>query len=130
MSDEGAAGALAAAMLAALRGVAGLSQVADGRPIQAGDAAATLEMGPESDWGHKSGDGAELRFAVTILCGGEQPGRVRGLLAAARAKIEAAGPELAGWRLVTLAMIRSRALREDGPRWRGTVDYRARLLRM
>ena len=130
MSDEGAAGALAAAVLGGLRAVPGLSQVADGRPIQAGDAAATLEMGPESDWGHKNGDGAELRFAVTIACGGEQPGRVRGLVARARARIDAIGPELgSGWRLVTLVMTRSRATREAGPRWRGAVDYRARMLR-
>ncbi len=130
MSDEGAAGALSAAVVPALRQVPGLSQVADGRPIQAGDAAAALELGPESDWGHKNGEGAELRFAVTILCGGEQPGRVRGLVAAMRARVEAIGPELgSGWRLVSLAMTRSRATREDGPRWRGTVDYRARMLR-
>ncbi len=130
MSDEGAAGALAAALLAALREVPGLSQVADGRPVQAGDAAATIEIGPESDWGHKSGAGAELRFAVTIACGGEQPGRVRGLIAAARARLEAIGPEPgSGWRLVTLAMVRSRSVREDGPRWRGSLDYRARMLR-
>lgn len=130
MSDEGAGGALAAAVVAALRGVSGLSQVSDGRPIQAGDAAATVEIGPESDWGHKSGAGAELRFAVTMLCGGEAPGRVRGLLGAARESVEAIGPELdAGWRLVTLVMVRARTLREDGPRWRGSVDYRARLLK-
>ncbi len=129
MSDEGAAGVLAAAVLAALREVPGLSQVADGRPIQAGDAAAVLEMGPEGDWGHKSGGGAELRFAVTIVCGGERPGRARGLLGAARERLEAMGPDLGGWRMVTLVMVRSRTLREDGPRWRGTVDYRARMLR-
>lgn len=129
MNDEGASGAMAAAVVAALRGVSGLSQASDGRPIQAGDAAATVEMGPESDWGHKSGAGAELRFAVTILCGGEQPGRVRELLGAARTHVEAIGPELGRWRLVTLVMVRARTFREDGPRWRGTVDYRARLLR-
>lgn len=130
MSDEGAAGALAAAILAALRDVPGLSQVADGRPIQAGDAAATLEIGPQSDWGHKSGEGAEVRFAVTIACGGEQPGRVRALITAVRAAIEAIGPALTGWTLVTLVMTRSHAARENGPRWRANVDYRARMLRM
>lgn len=130
MSDEGASGALASAVLAALRDVPGLSQIADGRPIQAGDAAAMLEIGPESDWGHKSGDGAELRFAVTILCGGEQPKRVRGLVVAARVAVEAIGPQLGGWQLVTLVMTRSRAVREDGPRWRGIVDYRARMVRL
>jgi hypothetical protein len=129
MSDEGAAGALAAVVTGALREVAGLSQVADGRPIQAGDAAAVLAIGPESDWGHKSGAGAELRFAVTVRCGGEAPGRVRGLVGAIRERVEAIGPELGAWRLVTLVMVRSRAVREDGPAWGGVVDYRARLLR-
>lgn len=129
MSDEGAAGALAEALAGALRGVAGLSQVADGRPVQAGDAAAVIEIGPERDWGHKSGAGAELRFGLTVRCGGESPGRTRALIAAMRERVEAIGPELNGWRLVTLAMVRSRAVREDGPGWRGIVDYRARLLR-
>lgn len=129
MSDEGAAGTLATAVAAALREVAGLSQVADGRPIQAGDAAAVIEIGPESDWGHKSGAGAEVRFAVTIGCSGEGPGRARKLLETARERIEAIGPELGGWRLVTLAMVRARTVREDGPGWRGLVDYRARMLK-
>ena len=50
MSGEGAAGALAACVVAALRQVAGLSQVSGGAPIQAGDAHAVVETGPETDW--------------------------------------------------------------------------------
>ncbi len=88
MGDEGAAAALAGAVTAALRDVPGLSGVFDGAPIQAGDAHAAVEIGPEIDWGHKSGAGAELRFAVVIRCGGERPDRARALSTSARAGVE------------------------------------------
>ena len=127
--DAGAAGALAEAVVAALRNVAGLSRVSDGVPIQAGDASAVVEMGPETDWGHKSGAGAEVRFAVLIGCAGEEPGRARVLLERARAAVDAVGPRVGGWRVVTLVTMRSRMVRAPGPKWTGVVEYRARMLR-
>jgi hypothetical protein len=136
MADEGATAAIAAAVTAALDGVAGLSGVFDGAPMRAGDAHAVVEIGPESDWGHKSGAGAEVRLAVLIRCGGERHGRARALSYAARAAVEAIGPQLGPWRLVSLAMLRSRvvAARDggrsgQGPGWTGVVEYRARMLR-
>lgn len=128
MSD--AAQTLANAVTAALREVVGLSSVSDGVPIQAGDAHAVVEMGPETDWGHKNGAGAEIRFAVLVRCGGERPDRARRMIGAARSQVEAIGPELQGWRLISLAMMRTRVLREPGPRWTGTAEYRARMLRI
>lgn len=53
---------------------------------------------------------------------------MRRLSAAARAVIAAIGPELDGWRLVSLAMVRARTVRAPGPGWTGIIDYRARLL--
>jgi hypothetical protein len=129
MMDEGAAGALAAALSAVLAQVPGLSGAFDGAPIAAGDPHAVVEMGPEVDWGHKSGAGSELRFAVLIRCGGEEAGPARRLAAAARERVAAVEPELQGWRLVSLAMMRARTLREPGPRWTAVVEYRARMLR-
>jgi len=133
MADEGAAAALIGAAMAALQAVPGLSGVFDGPPIQAGDAHAVVEIGPETDWGHKSGAGAELRFAVLIRCGGEGPGRARALSQAARAAIAGIGPALGQWRLVSLNMLRARQVpgkrKEAGPEWTGVIDYRARLLR-
>jgi hypothetical protein len=128
MNDEGAAGALVAAVISALRAVPELSGAFDGAPIQAADPHAIVDMGPEVDWGHKSGAGAELRFAVLILCGGEAPGRLRRMTEAARAVLDRMDPELTGWRLVSLVMVRARAVREPGSRWLGVIDYRARLL--
>jgi len=130
--DEAASAAVAAAVTAALRQVPGLSAVFDGAPIQAGDAHAEFETGPETDWGHKSGAGAELRFAVLVRCGGESPGRARMLAVAVRGAMEQLGPLLGGWRLVSLAMLRARvtpARKEERPGWTAMVEYRARLLR-
>lgn len=128
MNDDGAPGALARAITGALRDVQGISGVSDGMPASRADAHAALDMGPETDWGHKSGAGVEIRFAIVIRCGGEAPDRARRLLAAARAKVEAIGPDLEGWRLVSLAFQRGRTVREPGPRWTTVIEYRARLL--
>ena len=129
MTDQGASGALVGAVMAALREVDGLSGVADGVPIQAGDAHAVVEAGPETDWGHKSGAGAELRFAVLIRCGGESPGRARELAERARQAVAGAAPSASGWRLVSLVMLRSRLVRLAGPGWTAATDYRARMLK-
>jgi len=126
--DEGASGVLAAAALAALRQVPGLSGEFDGAPIAAADAHAVVEPGPETDWGHKNGAGAEVRFAVVIVCGGEAAGRLRGLMTAVRSAVGALAPDLDGWRLVSLVMVRARIIRGKGPRWTGSIEYRARLL--
>lgn len=128
-SDEGAAGALVAAVTAVLRDVPGLSQVSDGAPIQAGDAAAIVDAGPQTDWGFKDGDGAEVRFAVVVSCGGEAPARARLLGEKVRGAVAIVGPELGSWRLVSLAMLRSRVLRSPGPKWTAAVEYRARMMR-
>ena len=88
-----------------------------------------VEMGPETDWSHKSGEGAEIRFAVLIRCGGERPGRAWTLADQARVRFGSLGGDFGGWRLVSLAMMRTRTLREPGPRWTAAIDYRARLLR-
>ena len=129
MSGEGAAGALTASVIGVLRQVPGLSQVSDGAPLHAGDASATVEIGPETDWGHKSGEGAEVRLAVLIRCGGERPGRVRALMEMARQAVAAIGPDCGEWRLVSLVMLRSRTVRGSGPSWTGVAEYRARLLK-
>jgi hypothetical protein len=64
--------------------------------------------------------------------------RVRASLAErARRAVEAVGPELggapagegAGWRLVSLVMLRARLIRETGPGWTSASEYRARMLR-
>jgi len=127
--EQGASGALVSALVTALRDVPGLSQVSDGVPLQAGDAAAVVEAGPETDWGFKGCEGAEVRVAVLVTCDGEAPGRPRLLAERVRAAIGAIAPDLGGWTLVTLVLLRSRVLRTPGSKWTASLDYRARMLR-
>ena len=127
--EEGVPGALGTKLLSALRDVPGLSQVSDGVPLQAGDAAVMVDVGPETDWGFKGGEGAEVRFAAVLTCGGEGPGRARMLGERVRAAIATVGPDLGGWTLASLVMLRSRVLRETASKWTAVAEYRARMMR-
>lgn len=127
--EQGAASVLVANLLTALRDVPGLSQVSDGVPLQAGDAAVMVDVGPETDWGFKGGEGAEVRFAAVLTCGGEAPGRARMLGERVRAAIATVGPDVGGWTLANLVMLRSRVLRETASKWTVVAEYRARMMR-
>jgi Protein of unknown function (DUF3168) len=124
--------ALEAAIVAALRAATGLA-VYDSPPVQAVFPYALVDCGPESDWGHKSGKGRELRVAVIVRDSGERPVRLRALMNDVEAALEA-GPEAAGWKVVTFVWLRSRSLREGrapGPvEWTGVSEYRARMLEL
>lgn len=126
----GAGEALGAAARAALGALAALNGAYDGPPFRAAVPYAVVEAGPETDWSHKSGEGRELRLTVTINDQGERPDRARALLVAAEAAVAAIGPDLVGWRLVTLAFLRSRLLRSNDAAWIATVEFRARMLRV
>ncbi|MFN3351858.1 hypothetical protein [Pseudorhodoplanes sp.] len=127
--EQGAASALVANLLTALRDAPGFSQVSDGVPLQAGDAAVMVDIGPETDWGFKGGEGAEVRFAAVLTCGGGAPGRARILGERVRAAIATVGPDLGGWTLANLVMLRSRVLRETASKWTAVAEYRARMMR-
>ena len=122
--------ALIAAAAAALGEVAGLNGVYDGPPLQAAFPYAVVDAGSESDWSHKSGEGRDLRLAVTIRDQGERPARLRALMRAAEAAIGGLESELDGWRLVTMVFLRSQMLRSNDATWTAALDYRARLLRV
>ena len=127
MSGAGAAlGAAAIEALAALE----LGGVYPGPPLQAAFPYAIVECGPETDWGHKSGAGRELRLAVTLRDSGERPERAQAFAEVVESAL-AAGLDVEGWRLVTLALMRARTVAEGrGGRmgWAVVIDYRARLL--
>ena len=88
-----------------------------------------MEAGPETDWGFKGGEGAEVRFAIVLRCGDEAPGRARMLGERIRSAVAEVGSDLDGWGLVSLAMLRSRVLREAGSKWTAVIEYRARMIR-
>lgn len=119
--------ALADAAADALRAVAALTGVHDAMPIQAAPPHATVEAGLETDWGHKSGRGRELRLTVTLRDQGERPARLRALAAEAQAAIDGLAA-VDGWQLVTLVFVRSMTVAESAGKWVTVLDYRARLL--
>ena len=125
-------GACAALQSAAIETLAALDlgAVYPGPPLQAAFPHAVVECGAETDWGHKSGRGREVRLAVTLRDSGERPDRAQALAEVAEATIEA-GLEVEGWRLVTLMLVRRRTVAEGrGGRsgWAVAIDYRARML--
>jgi hypothetical protein len=126
---SGAGEALQAAAIEALAALE-LGGIYPGRPLQAAFPYAIVECGAETDWGHKSGRGRELRLAVTLRDCGERPDRAQAFAQVAEAAIEA-GLEPEGWHLVTLAMTRRRTLAEGrggAAGWIVAIDYRARML--
>jgi len=126
---SGAGAALQAAAIETLEALE-LGGVYPGPPLQAAFPHAVVECGLETDWGHKSGRGRELRLAVTLRDSGERPERAQAFAEVVESAI-AAGLDVEGWRLVTLALLRSRTVAEGrGGKagWAVAIDYRARLL--
>jgi hypothetical protein len=107
-----------------------LGGVYPGPPLQAAFPHAIVECGPETDWGHKSGRGRELRLGVTLRDSGERPERAQAFADVVEAAI-GAGLDVEGWRLVNLVLLRRRTVAEGrggGAGWAVTVDFRARML--
>jgi hypothetical protein len=125
---SGAGGALQTGATAALSDITGLNGVYPGTPIQATAPFAIVEIGPETDWGHKNGAGRELRLAVIVRDEGETPDRVRVLADAARQHVEQMAAEQGGWRIVSLALLRARIVQEKGGEWAALTEWRARML--
>lgn len=135
MTHSGGAGQTAAEALqtVATNGLRALGTfgVYDGPPLRASPPYAIVAIGPETDWGHKSGAGREIRLSVTLKDEGESPARLRRLLG----QVEHAFADLqapAGWSIVTLRHLRSRIVadaRGSAERaWAGVAEFRARLL--
>lgn len=120
---------MAEAIVTALQGIEGLNGAYSPQPVQAAFPHAVVDAGIESDWSHKSGDGREVRIAVTIHDEGEHPARLARLAQAVEMAVDEIPNELPGWKVVNLIFLRNRTVRGPGPRWTAAIDYRARLLR-
>jgi hypothetical protein len=126
---SGAGEELQAAAMSALGEVPGLG-VFCLAPVQAAFPYATVDAGLESDWGHKSGRGREVRLAVTIRDEGERPGRVQRLTNEVEAAIEAGAGETPSWSIVSMRFLRRQLVREQRRGWAAVIEYRARMLQL
>jgi hypothetical protein len=120
-----AGGALQAAVATALLPVAELTGVYDGPPARAAFPYAAIDGGTEVDWSHKSGRGREVLLAVTLW--DEQPVRLHALADGIEAAVMGISA-VAGWRLVSIAFLKRRIVRDVAGPWAAAVDFRARLL--
>ncbi|MGQ0660227.1 tail completion protein gp17 [Sphingosinicella sp.] len=121
--------ALAAAALGALAGTVGLNGAYEGVPVKASLPYAAIELGPESDWGWKGGEGREVRLAVTIRDAGERPGRLRRLMAAAEVALLGLDGAVEGWRIVNVVTSRTRTAQKRAGEWTGMIEVRVRMER-
>lgn len=117
-----------AAVLAALRGVAGLNGVYLGPPVKATVPFAELGDLLSGDWSVKDRMGRELRLLVTVRDAGERPARVQALAEAVGVAIEALPRDLTGWRVASVVLVRSRLSAAAAGRWNASVEYRVRVL--
>lgn len=118
------------AVVAALRSRPELGAVHDAAPARPSYPHVVAEPPQLSDWGTKDLPGREARITLTLADRGERPHRLYTLVAGAEAALDVLPGDLGdGWRLVSLAYLRTR-IAPDGPgRWTATIDHRARLLR-
>ena len=128
---SGAAVAVQAALVAALRGHAPLagavSGVFLGPPVRAAFPYVAIGGAASGDWSHKTGSGREHRLAVSLW--DDDAGRAILLTGEMEAAIEGMARVLDGHSVVSLVLVRTRMLRErgDGP-WAGIAEYRVRTL--
>ena len=126
---SGAGDALQAAAVETLAAIEGIGRVYDAPPLQAAIPHALVTIDSESDWGHKSGEGREVRLAAAIRDKGERPLRLRRLAGEAEAALSALSAALGPWRLVTMRLVRRRIVAVPREGWAAVIEFRARLLR-
>ncbi|RJF90784.1 DUF3168 domain-containing protein [Sphingomonas cavernae] len=127
-----AQGAVEAALMAALKGHAALTGATNG-VLLAGTGRATppyVRLGESiaADWGTKDARGREIRVAVTLVDQGESAVRLHRLMAMAEEAIEGMARDADGWRLASIAFLRSRVMRDAAREWSGMIEYRVRAI--
>lgn len=119
-------GAVRGRLAAALAGT--VNRVLDGAAHGASEPFVQLREAVATDWGTKDRTGREVRLGVSVRDAGDTATRCHAIAAAAEAAIEAMPRDLPGWRVVSIALIRSAVTGEGAGRSVALVDYRFRML--
>ena len=120
---------LQAAAVARLRAspVLAPAGVFDAPPVRAALPHAVVDEPLLTDWSTKSWAGREARLAVSVYDMAERPVRLRTLAAAVEEALLSLGGELGdGWRIASVAPVRSRVVR-GAERWTASIEVRVRL---
>ena len=103
--------------------------VFDAPPARAVRPFAVVEDPVLVDWGTKDMMGREGRLAVGLFEAGEDRARLRALADHATAAVAGLPRELGeGWRIASLAFVRSRIFREGPALCAAVVEFRVRML--
>ena len=129
---SGAATAVQAAIAGALRNstpvMAGVSGIYDGPPARAAFPYVALSDGSGSDWSTKTAPGREIRAALTVWDDGEEPARLYGLMHAVEQAVADMDRDIDGWRVASVAFVRSLVVRDPAGPWAGLVEHRIRVM--
>jgi hypothetical protein len=90
----------------------------------------TIELGPESEWSWKDGEGREVRLTATIRDASERPGRLRALMAAAETEMLGLADAGESWRVVNVVTLRVRTVQKRAGEWSGAAEVRVRMERV
>ncbi|HET9511485.1 MAG TPA: DUF3168 domain-containing protein [Sphingomonas sp.] len=105
-----------------------LNGVFDGPAARASPPFAEIGEATAGDWGTKDRVGRELRLAVILRDAGETSARIGTLTAAVEAAVPRLPRDLPGWRVASVAFLRSRVAGEGPGRWIAAVEFRVRML--
>lgn len=123
-----------AALIAELRGDAALmaqvNRIHDGVPVKATPPTVIVGECTGADWATKDRAGRELRIGITIEDDRETPARISDIMPLADAAVQRLSGAVAGWRIGSLRMIRSRLVKTRDGQWNAVMDYRIRVLAM
>ncbi len=129
---SGATIAVQAAIAEALRNsapvMAGVSGVYDGPPARAAFPYIAISDGSGSDWSTKTAPGREIRAALTVWDDGEEPARLYGLMHDVEQAVAGIERDLDGWRVASVAFVRSFIVRDPAGPWAGLVEHRIRVM--
>ena len=104
--------------------------VYDGPEPRAGFPYISVTDGVVTDWSTKSATGREFRMALTVWDEGDEAARLHDLMGHVEDAVAALPRDLPGWRIASIAFVRSLIARDPAGPWAGLVEYRLRVLAM
>ncbi|MDP3676249.1 MAG: DUF3168 domain-containing protein [Novosphingobium sp.] len=107
---------------------AGLNTIAEEAPLRASPPWLGIVASASSDFGHKTGQGREVRVALELQTLGDNAAGTAALTSAIEARIAAMPADQPGFRIASLTFLRARAEQRGEARRAVLLEYRARLI--
>ncbi len=105
-----------------------LNAITEEAPLRVSPPWLGIVASASGEFGHKTGAGREVRIALELQYTGDDPAEADDLIKAIEARIAAFPPDQPGFRVASIAFLRSRAEQRGEVRRAFLLEYRARLL--